>query len=67
MDATRLPLPRITIGCDPVPLHDDDDAGAALRDDLVASRDAVVIGIDYATIGAELQALLAGSPRDACG
>ena len=67
MDATRPPLPRITpIGSDPVRLSDD-DTDAALRDDLRASRAAVVIGIDFATIQEQLLALVAGSPRDACG
>jgi hypothetical protein len=61
MDSTRPTL------VDPLRLHDD-DTDAALRRDLAASRDAVAIGIDHATVLAELLARIAATPRrDACG
>ena len=68
MDPTRPPLPRITpLVRDPVRLQEDEQTDDALRHDLAASRDAVVLGIDYAEIEAELLALLADPPHDACG
>lgn len=68
MDRTRPPLPRITpLGRDPVRLHHAEETDLALRRDLAASIDAVVTGIDYAELEAELLVLLADPPHDACG
>jgi hypothetical protein len=67
MDSTRPPLPRILpIGPDPVRLHADEQADDAVRFDLAASRDAVVVGLDHAAVWAQCLARLE-DPRDACG
>jgi hypothetical protein len=62
MDLNRLTLtlpPR-----DPGRLADDIDLDEELRSDLVASRDAVALGIDFAAIADELSARIARRP---CG
>lgn len=60
-----LDLPPL--GCDPVRLHDDDTDPVRHRD-LALARGAVAVGIDHASVLAELLERLAEPPtRDACG
>jgi len=68
MDPNRPPLPDLTsLPHDPVRLHDD-ATDEALRRDLTASRDAVALGIDHATVEALLLALVERDrAHDACG